>query len=206
MRHSALAAARRLGEPAAVVVSATGPSAQLKEELACHGATRIYAVESADADDHLVTPTVGALELAAREASPVAVLVPATVEGNEMAARFAVRLDAGLLLDAVDLDLSGTVTQIVFGTPPQRTRIRDAASADGCPWGRGSGRRRKGPPSTWRLSCPPVPARAGLVTPRGGRSPGRRWRSGSGGSAGRGAGPGRTSGSRTVCPPRRPSW
>jgi electron transfer flavoprotein alpha subunit len=110
-----LAAARRLGEPAAVVVSATGPSAQLKDELACHGATWIYAVESADADDHLVTPTVGALELAAREASPVAVLVPATVEGNEVAARLAVRLDAGLLLDAVDLDPSGTVTQIVFG-------------------------------------------------------------------------------------------
>ncbi|MEU9246900.1 electron transfer flavoprotein subunit alpha/FixB family protein [Streptomyces sp. NPDC048385] len=110
-----LAAARRLGEPAAVVVSAAGPSAQLTEELARHGATRIYAVESADAHDCLVTPTVGALELAVREASPVAVLVPATVEGNEVAGRLAVRLDAGLLLDAVDLDASGTATQIVFG-------------------------------------------------------------------------------------------
>ncbi|MEU2774655.1 hypothetical protein ABZ646_17340 [Streptomyces sp. NPDC007162] len=98
-----LAAARRLGEPAAVVVSATGLSARLKEELARHGATRIYAVESADADDYVVTPTVGALELAAREASPAAVLVPATVEGNEVAARLAVRLDAGLLVDAVEL-------------------------------------------------------------------------------------------------------
>jgi electron transfer flavoprotein alpha subunit len=110
-----LAAARRLGEPAAVVVSTTDPSAQLKEELARHGATTIYVVESADADDYLVTPTVGALELAAREASPAAVLVPATVEGNEVAARLAVRLDAGLLLDAVDLDASGTATHIVFG-------------------------------------------------------------------------------------------
>lgn len=83
---------------------------------------------------------------------------------------------------------------------------RPSASAVGCPWGRGRGRRRKGPPSTWRLSSSPVPARAGPVTPRGGRSPGRRWKSGCGGSPGRGAGPGRTSGSRTVCPPRRPSW
>ncbi|MFM9593038.1 electron transfer flavoprotein subunit alpha/FixB family protein [Streptomyces scabiei] len=97
------------------MVSATGPSAQLKEELARHGATRIYAVRSADADDYLVTPAVGALELAAREASPAAVLVPATVEGNEVAARLAVRIDAGLLLDAVDLDPSGTATQIAFG-------------------------------------------------------------------------------------------
>ncbi|MFF4253955.1 electron transfer flavoprotein subunit alpha/FixB family protein [Streptomyces sp. NPDC001663] len=113
--YELLAAARRLGDPAAVVVGTPGTTARLAESLARHGATRTYAAESAEADGFLVTPAVGALELVAREAAPAAVLVSATTDGKEIAARLAARLDAGLLVDAVDLDSSGVVDQVVFG-------------------------------------------------------------------------------------------
>jgi electron transfer flavoprotein alpha subunit len=113
--YELLAAARRLGDPAAVVVGSPGTATRLRESLARHGATSVHAAESTDAAGFLVTPAVDALELAVRETSPTAVLVPATTDGREVAGRLAARLDAGLLIDAVDLDSSGVVTQIVFG-------------------------------------------------------------------------------------------
>ncbi|MFF8974865.1 electron transfer flavoprotein subunit alpha/FixB family protein [Streptomyces sp. NPDC014995] len=113
--YELLAAARRLGDPAAVVPGTPGTAARLRESLARHGATSVHAAESAEAAEYLVTPAVDALELLARETAPAAVLVSAVTDGREVAARLAARLDAGLLIDAVDLDSSGVVTQIVFG-------------------------------------------------------------------------------------------
>ncbi|GGW81745.1 electron transfer flavoprotein subunit alpha/FixB family protein [Streptomyces caelestis] len=113
--YELLSAARRLGNPAAVVVGTPGTAARLAESLARYGATTVHAAESTDAAEFLATPAVDALQLAVREASPAAVLVSATADGNEVAGRLAARLDAGLLIDAVDLDSSGVATQIVFG-------------------------------------------------------------------------------------------
>ncbi|KOG32490.1 electron transfer flavoprotein subunit alpha/FixB family protein [Streptomyces resistomycificus] len=113
--YELLAAARRLGDPAALVVGTPGTAARLGESLARHGATGVLAAESAEAAEFLLTPAVDALELAVRETAASAVLVSATTDGREVAARLAARLDAGLLIDAVDLDASGVVTQIVFG-------------------------------------------------------------------------------------------
>lgn len=110
-----LAAARRLGDSGAVVVGTSGTATRLMKSLTRYGAMSVHAAESADAAEFLVTPAVDALELAVRDTSPAAVLVSATTDGREVAARLASRPDAGLLIDAVDLDSSGVVTQIVFG-------------------------------------------------------------------------------------------
>ncbi|MEU9324927.1 SRPBCC family protein [Streptomyces canus] len=56
-----------------------------------------------------------ALELAVRDATPAVVLASATTDRREMAGHLAARLDAGLLIDAVDVDSSGVATQVVFG-------------------------------------------------------------------------------------------
>ncbi|MEU5695196.1 electron transfer flavoprotein subunit alpha/FixB family protein [Actinosynnema sp. NPDC020468] len=110
-----LSAARRLGEPAAVVVGSPGTAGKVREALGRYGATKVYAVESDDAATYLVTPKVDALAAVAGTASPAAVLVSATLEGKEVAGRLAVRLGSGLLYDLVDLDADGTGTQSIFG-------------------------------------------------------------------------------------------
>jgi electron transfer flavoprotein alpha subunit len=53
--------------------------------------------------EYLVVPKVDLLEQVARQVGPAAILVSATPEGKEIAGRLAVRLDAGLLTDAVDV-------------------------------------------------------------------------------------------------------
>jgi electron transfer flavoprotein alpha subunit len=110
----ALTIARGLGEPAAVVVGASGLAATLSERLGEYGAAKIYAAESDELGDYLVTPKVAVLEHLARTASPAAILIPSTQEGKEIAGRLAVRLDNGVLTDVVALDADGTATQVIF--------------------------------------------------------------------------------------------
>ena len=114
-----LSAAARLGEPAAVVVGKPGTAETLAGELGALGAGKVYAAESDEAAGFLVTPAVAGLAAAAAAAgSPAAILLAASVEGREIAGRLAVRLESGLLADAVDVTDEGGVvvaTHSVFG-------------------------------------------------------------------------------------------
>ena len=125
-----LTLARRLGEPAALLCGP--PDEGVVKVLGEHGATRVYVVESPDLEDFLVAPKADALVTVVRQTSPAAVLVTAGREGTEVAARAAVRLDSGIITDAVDVEpgeggpvatqsvFSGTWTtqsEVVRGTP-----------------------------------------------------------------------------------------
>jgi len=114
-----LAAAARLGTPSVVVVGVAGTAATLAEQLGAAGAAKIYAAESDDPTQYLLTPQVAALAAAVGAVgNPVAVLMTATFDGREIAGRLAVRLDSGLLADAVGVALEDGVvvaTQSVFG-------------------------------------------------------------------------------------------
>lgn len=110
----ALTMARALGEPSAVVVGSTGTAQPLVEQLGEFGAAKVYVAESDELDGYLVTPKVTVLEKLVRDVSPAAVLIPSNQEGKEIAARLAVRLDNGVLIDVVNLDADGTATQVAF--------------------------------------------------------------------------------------------
>jgi electron transfer flavoprotein alpha subunit len=110
-----LTAARQLGEPAAVVVGAPGTASGLKDQLAEYGAAKVYVAESDDVAGYSVAPKAEALAAVAAQASPAAVLVSSTAENKEIAARLALKLESGLLYDAVGFDADGNVTQQIFG-------------------------------------------------------------------------------------------
>ena len=114
-----LAAAARLGTPAAVVVGAPGTAETLAPELGKLGAATVYAAQSADAARYLLTPQVAGLHAAAQAAAPAAILIASSVDGREIAGRLAVRLNSGVITDAVDItrtdDDAIVATQSVFG-------------------------------------------------------------------------------------------
>src|SRR5947209_6200014 len=110
-----LTAARSLGEPAAVVVGAPGTAAALKDQLAEYGAAKVYVAESDEIGSYSVAPKAEALAAVAQQASPAAVLLSSNSENKEIAARLALKLESGLLYDAVGVDSDGTVTQQIFG-------------------------------------------------------------------------------------------
>jgi electron transfer flavoprotein alpha subunit len=107
-----LTIARRLGTPAAVFLGSGLDAA--RETLGRFGAAKVYASDDAAFGDYLVAPKAEALAAAVAAASPAAVLVTASAEGKEVAARLAVKLGSGLLTDAVDVDADAVATQSVF--------------------------------------------------------------------------------------------
>jgi electron transfer flavoprotein alpha subunit len=113
--YELLSAARRIGEPSAVVVGSPGTASKVKDSLARYGAAKVYAAESDDAANYLVTPQVDALASLVEKVQPAAVLLAASVDGKEAAGRLAIRTGSGLLAEVVDLDADGVGTQSVFG-------------------------------------------------------------------------------------------
>ncbi|MER7813740.1 electron transfer flavoprotein subunit alpha/FixB family protein [Streptomyces sp900116325] len=97
-----LTLARRVGEPVAVALGAG--AAETVSVLAEHGAVKVLTADAPEFADYLVVPKVDALQAAVEAVSPVAVLVPSSAEGKEIAARLAVRIGSGIITDAVDLE------------------------------------------------------------------------------------------------------
>jgi electron transfer flavoprotein alpha subunit len=95
-----LTLARRLGDPVAVAPGDPAPS--LVEALARYGATAFHAVPH-EPGAHLPTVLAQALVALVARTEPVAVLAGTGPVGTEVAARVAVRLDAGILTGAVDV-------------------------------------------------------------------------------------------------------
>jgi electron transfer flavoprotein alpha subunit len=105
-----LTVARSLGSVSAVVFGSEDHSARLGE----FGAEKIYAASGDDIDGYLVAPKATVLADLVRRVQPAAVLLGSTQEGKEIAGRLAVKLDNGLLTDAVEVAADGTATQVVF--------------------------------------------------------------------------------------------
>ena len=115
-----LTIARRLGEPSAVVIGDASVASAAADTLTKFGAEKIYAVSAEDDTDlsaYLVAPKAEALAQLVEKATPVAVLIPSGGEGKEIAGRLAVKIDSGLITDAVDVqpgDDGPVTTQSVF--------------------------------------------------------------------------------------------
>lgn len=110
-----LTKARELGDAAAVVLAAPGQGGTLRAAIERYGAGRVYLAESADFDDFLVAPKAEALAQVVEQSAPAAVLIAATPEGKEIAARLAVKSGSGLITDAVDVSAELVATQNIFG-------------------------------------------------------------------------------------------
>ena len=92
-----LGAAAGIGTPVALIVA---PAAQtLAERAAELGATRVLVAAGADAE--LTVPLVDALAAAAALVQPDAVLASHSVDGRDVAGRFAVRTGSALAVDAI---------------------------------------------------------------------------------------------------------
>jgi electron transfer flavoprotein alpha subunit len=110
--YELLTIARRLGEPSAVFIGSDVSSAA--ENLKAYGAEKIYVVDDADIKDYLVAPQAEVLAQLVEKTQPGAVLVTSSAEGNEIAARLAVKTESGLITDAVDVQAGPVTTQSVF--------------------------------------------------------------------------------------------
>jgi electron transfer flavoprotein alpha subunit len=82
--------------------------------LAEYGATKVYAADAPEIADSLVAPQAEGLAQLVADASASAVLLPSSLEGKEIAARLAIKLDSGVLTDATDVDADLATKHSVF--------------------------------------------------------------------------------------------
>ncbi|MGW5680136.1 electron transfer flavoprotein subunit alpha/FixB family protein, partial [Streptomyces sp. NPDC003860] len=110
-----LTLARRLGTPVALALGpGAGGTAQV---VGGHGVERVLVNEGDEFADFSVVPRVDAVQAAVEAVSPVAVLFVSSGENKEIAARLALRVGSGVIVDAVDVepDAKGpVVVQSVF--------------------------------------------------------------------------------------------
>lgn len=140
-----LTIARRLGEPSAIVCG--DATDDVVARLGEYGATTVYAVAAPEIEQFLSLPKAEAVVAVVRRSQPAAVLITSGPEGKDVAARVAVRLDSGLVTDAIDVvDEGGTVTttqsvvagsfhvrsEVVRGTPVI-TVMPNAVTAEAAP-------------------------------------------------------------------------
>jgi electron transfer flavoprotein alpha subunit len=111
-----LTIARRLGDPIAVYIG-DGVGAGVTDAVGAlgqYGATKVIALTSPELTQYLVAPKAEALQQVAAKVEPSAILISSSAEGKEIAARLAVKLDSGLITDAVDVQAGPVTTQSVF--------------------------------------------------------------------------------------------
>lgn len=112
--YELLTIAKRLGEPSAVFIGGADKAAGAVEAVKKFGAEKVYVVDDAEIKGYLVAPKAEVLQQIAGTASPAAILITSSAEGKEIAGRLAVKLDSGLITDAVDVQAGPVTTQSVF--------------------------------------------------------------------------------------------
>lgn len=106
---------KRASSVNAVILSAPGQSDALAAQLANTEVEKVLSVESDDFAKHGIAAMVDALSQIVATTNPVAVLIPSTARGKEIAGRLAVRIGGGVITDAVDVASNLQTTQSVFG-------------------------------------------------------------------------------------------
>ena len=112
--YELLTIAKRLGEPSAVFIGPADKAAEATEKVKAYGAEKVYVVDDSQIKGYLVAPKAEALQQLAEKSSPAAILIPSSAEGKEIGARLAIKLQSGLITDAVDVQEGPVTTQSVF--------------------------------------------------------------------------------------------
>ncbi|MCU1566804.1 MAG: electron transfer flavoprotein subunit alpha [Pseudarthrobacter sp.] len=99
-----LGAAALVGNPVALVVTGPGQGSAAAATLGGWGAAQVLVAETAEAATTLTRPVLDALSTASELVRPDAVLISNSIDGRDVAGRFAARTRSGLNVDAVGID------------------------------------------------------------------------------------------------------
>lgn len=112
--YELLTIAKRLGEPSAVFIGGADKADAAAEAVKKYGAEKVYVVDDTEIKGYLVAPKAEVLQQIAAQANPAAILITSGAEGKEIAGRLAIKLESGLITDAVDVQAGPVTTQSVF--------------------------------------------------------------------------------------------
>lgn len=107
--------AKRAGDCVGLILAPEGQSQALSEQLANTVIGQVIAVESNDFAKHGQGCILDAITQVVEKVKPDAILIPSTSAGKEIAGRLAIRLNSGVITDAIDFTSDLSATQSIFG-------------------------------------------------------------------------------------------
>ena len=107
--------AKKSGAPVAVLLAGNGEADSLGAQLANTDVERIIAVENEAFTSHGIPALVDALAQVVENSKPAAIFIASSARGKEIAGRLAIRIDSGVITDAIDVSSDLGATQSVFG-------------------------------------------------------------------------------------------
>ncbi|NDA79930.1 MAG: electron transfer flavoprotein subunit alpha/FixB family protein [Actinobacteria bacterium] len=110
-----LTLARSIGDAHAVIAGTAADLEGATETLSAYGAKAITLLESQKINDHPSSAIARALADFATSKGPQAILLASTARGKEIAGRLAVRMESGIITDAIGLSPELIATQSIFG-------------------------------------------------------------------------------------------
>jgi electron transfer flavoprotein alpha subunit len=126
--YQILTAARQRGGGAVSAVAFGEGASACAEPLTPYGVERLFVWEAPEAEGYVTEPRTAALVTALGESSASVLLFPADPYVSDVVARAAVRVGAGMITDAVDLELDGSALlatkQILGGEFVSRCKVR----------------------------------------------------------------------------------
>ncbi len=126
----ALSAAARLGGDVAAAVLGSGVESAAGE-LATYGAARIVVADDPALAEYTVDAYTNVLAGIVGQLNPDVIIVGASTQGKELAARLSARLDAALATDCVDLKMDGG--QVVATRPMYGGKVLADVALAGAP-------------------------------------------------------------------------
>ena len=106
---------KRVAPVTAVVLANPGSADSIAEQLKNLQIEKVLVVEDSSFEKNGIAAAVDAMAQVAKAHSASAILIASSARGKEIAGRLAVRLESGIITDAVDLSADASATQSVFG-------------------------------------------------------------------------------------------
>mgnify|MGYP003335550572 CR=1 FL=1 len=106
---------KRVAPVTAVVLANPGSADSIAEQLNNLQIEKVLVVEDSSFEKNGIAAAVDAMAQVAKAHSASAILIASSARGKEIAGRLAVRLESGIITDAVDLSADASATQSVFG-------------------------------------------------------------------------------------------
>ena len=110
-----ITAARKLGEPSAVVVGKPGTADGWPTASRRRVPPRSTSPNPTTPTTTSITPYVDVLASLVESASPAGVVLAASADGKEIGGRLAARIGAGVLTDVVEVQDGGKAIHSIFG-------------------------------------------------------------------------------------------
>ena len=107
--------AKRAGSAIGVLLTKSGNGDALAAQLAGTDFERVLVIENDDISRHGIAAATSALAQIIEKESAKGILIASSARGKEIAGRLAVRINAGIITDAINVASDLNTTQSVFG-------------------------------------------------------------------------------------------